>query len=359
MAPAREICGGETWSELATKRCGHGACVNASAGGEGVAHCVCDAGWALGLALSPEEGAAQCTVSIQNLRVQWLVLMVLTVVVAALTVRSMRFGELDRVRGCASLLGLACIFVMAVAGLDRGGPETSPSAWTTRVALHDTASLFFLSINMLLGLDKYVKAMAASAARFEGKGSDPVGRSALERETVHSIVLLGFFWAVHVTAVLAVNTPNDVALCAGELAYASFYSLTSAWRVHAILHAFDGDLAFVVSQVSSAEMLDKLGKLRRKVALTHHLTVKICLFTSLILGVALIVEVSVAGHLACHARHEIGIGLWFLWLSTPIVGKILLAALKRDRKRASSRKCTATFVDLGEERERKLDKHSK
>ena len=207
MAQARETCAGESWSEPAT-RCGHGACVNASAGGEGVAHCVCEPGWALALALSPEEGAARCTVSLLSLRVQWLVLMALTVLVAALTVRSMRLGGLDRNRGCASLLGVACIFVLAAAALERGGPETSPSAWATRLALVYTASIFF-SISFLIGVDKYVKAMTQSAAKIEGKGSDPATRLALERATIHSIVILGLLWAVHVTTMLVVNWPNE------------------------------------------------------------------------------------------------------------------------------------------------------
>jgi hypothetical protein len=214
--------------------CGRGACVNGSAGGEGVSQCVCDPGWAHRRSFGPEDTATNCTISLLSLRVEWAVILTLTVVVAVLTARSVRLGKLDQARGLACLLGLGLMFALAAAALARGGPETSVSGWAMRLIITDAAAYCFCSFNIMVGLDKYVKAVKRSASNIERKGDDSGRRPVLERETIKALVLLALMWVVQATALLAVWL-NATSQCRSNLVYVVVNAPTLAWYAHATL----------------------------------------------------------------------------------------------------------------------------
>jgi hypothetical protein len=330
MPLARTSCWDEAGHAL-PGWCGRGACVNGSAGGEGVSQCVCDPGWALRRSFAPEDSATDCTISLLSLRVEWAVLLSLTVVVAVLTARSVRLGKLDQVRGLACFLGLGLIFALAAAALARGGPETSVSGWAMRIIVSDAASYCFCSFSAMIGLDKYVKAVKRSAANVERKGDDSGRRRVLERETIKALVLLALIWVVQATALLAVWS-SAASQCRSNLVYCVVISLALARYAHAILRGINADLAFVAQHVSSGEAIGKIDHLRRKVSITHSAIVKPCLVVGLIVGGLLVLECTSVGYPVCQQWHEINIGFWFVVYISNLFGQFRSAALKRDKK---------------------------
>jgi hypothetical protein len=333
MPPARASC----WDEAGLAPpgwCGQGTCVNGSAGGEGVQQCVCDPGWAHRRSMGPEDGATQCTVSLLSLRIEWSVVLALTVVVAVLAARSVRLGKLDQARGLGCLFGTWLMFALAAAALARGGPETSASGWAIRQVVSNTAFYCFCSVNIFVGLDKYVKAMKRSAANVEGKVDDSGRRPGLEHQTTKALVMCAVILAVQATALLA-SWSSGALQCRFELVYHAVNSLAHAWYAHVILRAIDVDLAFVAQHVTSGEAIGKIDKLRRKVLLTHNVVVRPGLLLGLIFAGSLVFELSLVGYPVCHAAHELNIGAWFVVYISNLFGQLRSAALKRDNNRST------------------------
>ena len=333
MPPAPASC----WDEAGLALpgwCGQGVCLNGSVGIEGIPQCVCDPGWAHRRSFGPEDTATNCTISLLSLRVEWAVILTLTVVVAVLTARSVRLGKLDQARGLACLLGLGLMFALAAAALARGGPETSVSGWAMRQIVSDAAVYCFLSFNTMIGLDKYAKAVKRSATNIERKSDDSGRRRVLERETIKALMLLALMWVVQATALLAVWS-SAASQCRSALVYAVVQSLAPVWYAHAVLRGIDADLAFVAQHVSSAEAIGKIDHLRRKVSITHSAVVKPCLIIGLTYAGLLVLECSSDGYPVCQNWHELNICGWLIVYISNLYGQVCSAALKRDRNRRS------------------------
>ena len=307
--------------------CGHGACVNASADGQGAAGCVCDSGWALERRLvNPGASAPRCTISLVSLRVLNAVLMALTLLLAALTARSILLGRLGRRRGCVTLLGQSIIFSLTAAALARG-----PEATASGVAWPDI--LFFLSYycvscNVFVALDKYVKAVKGSAsgqARVGGPGGS------LEHETVGALTRLAALWVVLATLLVAVDWPSDAAFYAAELVYAVLVTILHARQVHVVLKALDSDLAFVAGHALGSDVIDKIHRLRRKSSRTRSFVVRTCLFLALLCAVVLLFDISPSGPPVWEARDELQyFGCLVMYLSL-LAGHLKTAPRKRNK----------------------------
>ncbi len=274
--------------ELGSGWCGHGACVNASAAGHGAAGCVCDSDWALERRLvNPEVSTPRCTISLLRFRVLNAELMAVMLLLAALTARSMLAGSLGRRRGCVVMLGHSIVIALAAEALARG-PQASASGVAWRLGLF-FLSLYCISVNFFIALDKYVKTVKGSAS---GQERSERSERSLERETVGALVGLAALWAVLVTTLVAINWPSDAAFFAPNLVYGMIVNSTIARHAHVILKKLDSDLAFVAEHVSNRDVIDKIRRLRRKASLIRSLTVRLCLCIVLFFFFGLLIDLS-------------------------------------------------------------------
>ncbi len=231
--------------------CGGGSCVIDSV--ESV-RCVCDPGWAYHFVLKPEATPPRCTISLPLIRVEICVTTVLTVVVAALVLRLLRSGRLDRWRGGVSLLGLVTNLSLLTADLIRWGPVRNRGEWVAREAAHHFAVFCCCTVYLTLTLDQFCyQTHAAAELLLQGEtGSDTRRASwsvwAMGRDT--ALVLLAELCIL--AAFLSAWTVADwdgAIFFALEAVYDWVFPLALVWLGNVKLRLLDRNLAIAAVQV--------------------------------------------------------------------------------------------------------------
>ncbi len=230
----------------------------------GAIRCVCDEGWAKHFVLESEASPARCTISLPLIRAEMCVTTALTVVVAALVLRSLRSGQLDRWRGGASLLGLATNLCLLGADLARWGPVRDRGEWVAREATHHVAVFCCCTVYIALTLDRFCHETRGAAALLlrsgSGTGTDTGLTSSWSAWDVgRDTALVLFAELAFLAAFLCAWTLTEwggAVFFAFEAIYDWVFPLLLVWLGNARLRLLDRDLALAAAQAAELGLFE-------------------------------------------------------------------------------------------------------
>jgi hypothetical protein len=209
--------------------------------------------------------------SLQCLRAQYIVVLILALLTAALAAKGWWSGKLDALRGGATMLGSQLIMSLCVSGLIRGGPIATVPGWVAFYLANYGATFLFITGTITLKLDKYVRAVNASAARL--RGVEVAESSAVARETALALASMAFLAIAIGVAIFVCGLwggMRHVTFLALEFIYSAVLMLSCVVYVRVFLGRLNANLAFAISQGDgSLEIMGKLKQIRRKVSIVE------------------------------------------------------------------------------------------